>query len=71
MECHHKLPLHMGGKNDYRNLVWITADVHKLIHATSQKTIEKYRNLLLLNSLELVRVNSLRNMVGNLNVNLE
>lgn len=65
MECHHKLPKSLGGTDEYNNLVWIKNEVHKLIHATKQETIEKYLGLLSLDAKGLKRVNSLRKQVGN------
>lgn len=32
----------MGGTDEYQNLTFILSDVHKLIHATDEKTITKY-----------------------------
>lgn len=65
MECHHKKPKSLGGTDEYKNLVWLSSEVHKLIHATKQETIEKYLGLLSLNEKGLKRVNSLRELVGN------
>ena len=42
MDCHHKKPKNLGGTDEYKNLVWLNRDVHKLIHATSHNTINKY-----------------------------
>lgn len=66
MECHHKKPKALGGTDDYKNLVWINAEVHKLIHCTKQETIEKYLEILNLDDKGLKRVNSLRKQVENL-----
>ena len=38
----HKNPKSKGGTDDYQNLILVTAKVHKLIHATNAKTIQKY-----------------------------
>lgn len=65
MECHHKIPKEKGGSDIYDNLVWLSGKVHKLIHATKQETIEKYLGSLTLDEKSLVRVNSLRKLVGN------
>ena len=35
MEVHHKKRRRDGGGDLYANLVWVTADVHKLIHVPS------------------------------------
>lgn len=65
MECHHKIPKEKGGSDIYDNLVWLSGKVHKLIHATKQETIEKYLGSLTLDEKSLMRVNSLRKLVGN------
>lgn len=41
MHCHHKIPLHKGGTDEYANLVLVTEDVHVLIHAESEEVILK------------------------------
>lgn len=66
MECHHKIPKELGGTDEYKNLVWISKEVHKLIHSTKQETIEKYLKTLKLDDKGLKRVNSLRKQVENL-----
>lgn len=65
MECHHKKQKDYGGTDEYNNLVWICGEVHKLIHCTKPKTIEKYLGLLSLDEKGFKRVNSLRKLVGN------
>lgn len=65
MECHHKTPKQNGGTDDYNNLVWIDYTIHKLIHATETKTINKYINSIILNDESLRRLNTLRKQVGN------
>ncbi|EHK2335294.1 group II intron reverse transcriptase/maturase [Clostridium perfringens] len=68
MECHHKTPRKQGGTDKYKNLVWINSEVHKLVHATNQETIEKYLNRLELNGIMTKKVNSLRKLVGNFEI---
>lgn len=70
MEVHHKTPKHLGGKDEYRNLVYVTFDVHKLIHATTQETIEKYLLKLEKLPVDLERLNKLRVLVGNCEVSV-
>lgn len=60
IHCHHKLPKHLGGKDNYQNLVIVHKDVHKLIHAAKPDTICKYLSKLNLDSKQLKKVNSLR-----------
>ncbi|MGK0468937.1 hypothetical protein [Clostridium sp.] len=56
---------HLGGTDEYKNLVWLSTDAHKLVHATKQETINKYMDILKLDNKGLKRVNSLRKLVGN------
>ncbi|NSB17172.1 group II intron reverse transcriptase/maturase [Clostridium beijerinckii] len=65
MECHHKKQKCDGGTDEYKNLVWIRGEAHKIIHCTKRDTIEKYLGLLALDEKGLKRVNSLRKLVGN------
>lgn len=65
MECHHKKQRIDGGTHEYKNLVWLCANAHRLIHCKEQKAIEKYLGLLYLDEKGLKRVNSLRKLVGN------
>jgi len=44
IECHHKNPYCKGGEDNYRNLILISKNIHKLIHAKNQETIQKYLN---------------------------
>ncbi|MBQ6298492.1 MAG: HNH endonuclease [Selenomonadaceae bacterium] len=39
--CHHKIPKSKSGTDDYKNLILITATVHKLIRTTNTETIKK------------------------------
>jgi len=68
MECHHKLPTYMEGTDNYDNLVFVTTDVHKLIHATDIDTIEKYAKRLNLNKRNTKKLNELRKLVGNFEI---
>ncbi|APH16181.1 group II intron reverse transcriptase/maturase [Clostridium sporogenes] len=65
MECHHKKPKSLGGNDEYKNLVWLKTEAHKLIHAVKTEVIRKYMNILNLDTKGLKRVNSLRKLVGN------
>ncbi len=65
MEVHHKTPVSLGGGDDYKNLIFITSDVHKLIHATEIETINKYLNKIKVTKECLEKINNLRVLVGN------
>lgn len=62
IHCHHILPKRAGGTDKYGNLLLVKEAVHKLIHATDPKIIEKYLQLLSLNSKQLLRLNQLREL---------
>ena len=55
------MPKEHGGTDKYDNLVLITSNVHRLIHAKTHETIEKYRVMLNLSNSQLAAVNALRN----------
>ncbi|MDR3598546.1 reverse transcriptase domain-containing protein [Clostridium sp.] len=65
MECHHKKPKELGGKDEYKNLTFVLKDVYKLIHAVEIEIIEKYKIILNLDKKRLERLNKLRAKVGN------
>ena len=65
METHHKLPKSMGGTDKYQNLMFVTTNVHKLIHAKTEETIYKYLNLIKPNEKTLKLINKFRVKTGN------
>lgn len=65
IHCHHKIPKGKGGKDRYANLVILHADVHHLVHATRQETIDKYLRPLNLDSKTMKKLNKLRKEMGN------
>lgn len=67
MEVHHKIPRSLGGNDEYKNLVWISYEIHKLIHATKTSTINKYLDITEIDkdNKGLERLNNLRKLVGN------
>lgn len=65
IHCHHKKPVSHGGTDEYRNLVIVHAEIHKLIHATRQETIIVYLNRLNLTKSQLEKLNKLRILAGN------
>lgn len=60
VHCHLKVPRHLGGTDEFENLIIVHGDVHRLIHATSKKTIERYRNILQLDGKQLKKLNQFR-----------
>ena len=65
MDCHHKRPKSLGGTDEYQNLIFILKDVHKLIHATDEKTITKYIRKLKLDEQSKRKINELRRLANN------
>ena len=65
MDCHHKKPKSMGGTDEYQNLTFILRDVHKLVHATDEKTVSKYIRKLKLDEQSKRKINELRKLVNN------
>lgn len=65
MEVHHKKKQHDGGTDTYANLVWVTTDVHRLIHAVDRAAIDVYLKRLNGTNVDFSRLNQLRKLVGN------
>lgn len=65
IHCHHRIPVKLGGTDIYANLVIVHVAVHKLIHAKSQETIDRYKGQLNLDGAMLKKLNRLRQMAGN------
>lgn len=65
MELHHITPKQNGGKDEYKNLVWVITNVHKLIHAKESDTIRKYLQTVNLDKSALDKLNDLRIKAGN------
>jgi hypothetical protein len=65
MHCHHKIPKSKGGTDKYDNLIFISEDLHILIHATKTATIHQYLETLNLDENMINKVNKLRLLVGN------
>ena len=66
IHCHHKLPRNKGGNDRYQNLTLVREDVHILIHATTQPTIDKYLALISPDKKQLSKLNKLRKEAGKL-----
>ncbi len=46
-------------------IIYIKADIHKLIHVTNPQTIQKYLTNLAKINIDFKRLNKFRNLVGN------
>ena len=68
MDVHHKKPNMHKSKDSYNNLVFVSSEVHRLIHAKEQATIEKYIALITPKAIDFKRLNNLRILVGNLEI---
>ena len=65
MVVHHIIMVNHGGTDKYDNLIFITEDVHQLIHAKDPQTIAKYMKRANINKKGLEKLNKLRILVGN------
>lgn len=65
MQVHHKIAVEDNGGDEYKNLVYLNTNVHKLIHATNLEVIEKYKRDINPNQNSLDKINGLRKLVGN------
>jgi 5-methylcytosine-specific restriction endonuclease McrA len=64
--CHHIIPISDGGEDNYNNLVVISPDIHRLIHATKSETIHEILVKLELLKKQIAKVNKFRVKVGNI-----
>ena len=60
IHCHHKVPVSKGGTDEYANLILICKDVHTILHASQNPTIERLLNFLNLEPMQLAKLNKLR-----------
>ena len=65
MEVHHKKSRAMGGTDDFKNLVFLKTEIHKLIHSTHPETQEKLMTNIQLTEAMIKKINSLRKKCGN------
>ena len=62
VDCHHKIPIALGGNDSYQNLIIVSDVVHILIHSSNGKTIRKYLEVLKPDKKQLGKLNKLRAM---------
>lgn len=65
MHCHHKKLWSETKDDTYKNLIIITSDVHRLIHATQEETILTYLKRTRITMSNLEKLNELRVLVHN------
>ena len=54
----------MNGTDNYDNLILVSDDIHKLIHANTEEAIEKYKTICDLNKEQMKKINNLRKLAG-------
>ena len=65
IHCHHKIPKHLGGTDEYKNLIVVHEDIHTLIHAKEKDAIENYKRKFNLDRNMVRKINRLRKMCTN------
>lgn len=58
--CHHIIPKEDGGTDEYRNLIIIHTDIHKLIHSTNVNEITKLIEKFNLSETQINKLNKYR-----------
>lgn len=71
IECHHINPYHLSKDDSYKNLVIISREIHRLIHATSEETILKLLRLLKLNHYQIRKLNTYRKKAANFPISIK
>ena len=64
--CHRIVPINPSGGDKYNNLVIISPDIHRLIHATKSETIHQILVKLKLSKKQIAKANKFRVKVGNI-----
>lgn len=64
IHCHHITPKHLNGTDKKENLILVTNNIHRLIHATNPDTIQEYANRVILTSQQIDKLNALRTQAG-------
>jgi group II intron reverse transcriptase/maturase len=63
VHCHHILSKQQGGDDNFKNLIIIHEDVHKLIHVTSEEKLDYYLNKLNIDQEKLDKINKYRKVL--------
>lgn len=64
IHCHHKTPRNKGGTDEYKNLIIVHKDIHRLIHAKTDNVINRYLSDFK-GQVNLQKLNELRKLAGN------
>ncbi|MBF0706639.1 group II intron reverse transcriptase/maturase (plasmid) [Alkalihalobacillus hwajinpoensis] len=62
VHCHHKVPVGLGGTDEFNNLVIVHKDIHVAVHAIKEETIFKYVNRFSLHTKQIYKLNQLRKL---------
>ena len=62
MCCHHKKPLIMGGEDKFKNLIFVTKAIHRLIHEPDESKIKVAATALLLDKRQVEKLIVLNNL---------
>jgi group II intron reverse transcriptase/maturase len=65
LHAHHRKPEAQGGSDEYKNLVILHVDAHRLVHVTEPEMVDKYLKILNLSPKQLSKVDQLRREAGN------
>lgn len=60
IHCHHIIPKEFGGTDEYKNLIIVHIDIHKLIHSTDTTEITRLISKFNLDITQTKRLNKLR-----------
>jgi|SRR5690625_4728692 len=60
VHCHHYKPVSLGGTDEFRNLRILRKEVHMLVHATREETIQGLINYLQITDGQLKKINQYR-----------
>jgi len=63
--AHHREPKANGGNDEYKNIIILSEEAHRLVHATQSETVSLYLKNLNLTSKGIRAVNRLRRTAGN------
>ena len=58
------MPRELGGDDTYKNLIFVTKDIHILIHAKNSDVISKYVESLKISENGMKKLNKLRVLAG-------
>ena len=64
IHCHHIIHRSKGGSDRYENLMLVTENVHRLLHATNAETIQILLTMLNLTTKQKAKINYYREKAG-------